>query len=346
MRGSAVLAALVLGGAALSGCAVWNEPSASRQVFVMDTIMTLELYGEQAEDALNGAVERLYQWQGLWAATQETSEVWAINHGEGNWVPISPETQALLTDGLELCARTDGVLDLTAYPAVMAWGFTTGEHRVVPPEERAELAERIDYTQVELDPQAHAVRLPSDMALDFGGVAKGYVGQMLRQQLRDAGVSSALLNLGGNVQSVGGKPSGEPWEIGIQDPTAQQPTPLAVLQITDQAVVTSGDYQRYFDQEGQRYCHIMDPDTAAPAQSGVKSVTVVGSDGLVCDALSTALFVMGLEEGTAFWRANPQLDVELLWVTEDGTLSITQGLEDSFRLAQGQEQRKVVVIEP
>lgn len=346
MRGGMRLTALVLSGTLLSGCTVWKEPVASRQVFVMDTIMTLDVYGEQAETSLNQAVEHLYRWQELWAATQEESEVWAINHGSGAWVSVSPETEELLKSGLELCALTDGALDLTAYPAVAAWGFTTGAYRVVSPEERSQLSQQIDYTRAELDTQGHQFRLPPGMALDFGGIAKGYAGRVLHDRLRDAGVSSALLNLGGNVQAVGLRPDGKPWEIGIQDPNAEQPTPLAVLKIEDQAVVTSGDYQRYFDQEGQRYCHIIDPDTASPAQSGVRSVTVVGSDGLVCDGLSTALFVMGLEKGTAFWRENPQLDVELLWVTQDGLLSITPGLEDSFSLAQGQEQREVVVIEP
>ena len=107
---------------------------------------------------------------------------------------------------------------------------------------------------------------------------------------------------------------------------------------------TSGGYQRFFEQDGETYWHILDPDTAAPARSGLSSVTVVGPSGLVCDGLSTALFVMGLEEGAQFWRDHPELEVELLFVTDDGTIYVTPGMEAKFSLAQGYEDREVQVL--
>ena len=156
-------------------------------------------------------------------------------------------------------------------------------------------------------------------------------------------MESALLSLGGNIQTVGAKPDGSPWRVAVQDPEQDGQTALGVVEVVDLAVVTSGGYQRYFEEDGTRYWHIMDPDTAAPARSGLSSVTVVGADGTVCDALSTALFVIGAEEAADFWRENPSLAVELILVEEDGTVLITPGLEDAFQLAEGQEREQVVI---
>ena len=249
----------------------------------------------------------------------------------------------LLSRALELCALTDGALDLTAYSAVQAWGFTTGEYRVPSQGELDALIPRIDYTRLELDGDGLRARLPENMELDLGAVAKGYAGTYLAEQLRQAGVTSAILRLGGNIQAVGTRPDGNPWRVAIQDPDSQQEATLGVVEIADQAVITSGGYQRYFEEGGETYWHIMDPDTAAPARSGLTSVTVIGADGTVCDALSTALFVMGPEEAAGFWRAHPELGVELILVLEDGAVQITQGLEETFTLSQ---DRTMEVIAP
>ena len=256
---------------------------------------------------------------------------------------LSQETADLLSQALELCALTDGALDLTAYSAVQAWGFTTGEYRVPSQEELDALIPLIDYTRLELDGDGLRARLPENMELDLGAVAKGYTGTYLAEQLRQAGVTSAILRLGGNIQAVGTRPDGNPWRVAIQDPDSQQEATLGVVEVSDQAVITSGGYQRYFEADGETYWHIMDPDTAAPARSGLTSVTVIGADGTVCDALSTALFVMGPEEAADFWRAHPELGVELILVLEDGTVQITQGLEETFTLSQ---DRTMEVIAP
>ena len=339
------LAALALGGAVLlSGCVTRTEPSVSTQIFVMDTIMSLELWEGGSQEQLNQAVEQLYQWEDLWSATDEDSEIWAADHSGGEWVTLSGDTVDLLSQALDLCRLTGGALDLTAYSAVKAWGFTTGEYRVPGEEELAALADGIDHTQVELDRDACRVRLPAGMELDLGAVAKGYAGARLAEQLREQGVTSALLELGGNIQTVGTKPDGSRWRVGIQDPNSQEGGYLAIVEVADQAVVTSGDYQRYFEQDGQTYCHIMDPATAAPADSGVDSVSIVGSDGTVCDALSTALFVMGEEKGAQFWKDHPELDFEAIFVSQDGIIAVTEGLEEHFTLADGYQDREVTVI--
>ncbi|MDE6108591.1 MAG: FAD:protein FMN transferase [Oscillospiraceae bacterium] len=170
------------------------------------------------------------------------------------------------------------------------------------------------------------------MELDLGAIAKGYAGERAAVLLRENGVTSALLNMGGNVQTVGVKPDGSLWRIGIQDPNSDTGDYLGVVELNDQAAVTSGGYQRYFEEDGVRYWHIMDPATGAPARSGIVSATIVAHEGGLCDGLSTSLFIMGVEKSLDYWRTYGGFDVIL--VDEDNTVWITAGLKERFTLAK------------
>ena len=343
MRRRICAALLALGLLALAGCQKAPEP-VEFTTFAMDTVMNFTLYGEkkQAVDTvkplLAGGVSALDK---ILSATEEGSDIARLNRrGTGG---VGAETAEVLAKALELCEATGGALDITAYPAVKSWGFTQEEHRVPSPAELAELTEKIDYTAVSLE--GDVVTLPAGMEIDLGAVAKGFAGDWLAEQARGAGVASALLDLGqSTIVAVGTKPGGSPWRIGIRDPAAEAGY-FAVVELADMAMGTSGGYQRYFEQDGVTYWHILDPDTAAPARSGLASVTVVAPSAMDCDGLSTALFVMGLEEGAQFWRDHPELKFEAIFVTEDGKIYRTAGLEGSFSLAEGYEDREVVVLE-
>ena len=338
--------ALCLSALLLAGCAGPQPAEERRTIFAMDTVMNLTLYadgGGELPSVMDSLVDTLHRLDSTLSAVREGSEIYALNHGDGRTVSLSPDTAALLAEALDLCRITGGALDITAYPAVEAWGFPTRDYRVPDGQELALLAEGIDYTRLELDAQGLTARLPRGMKADLGAVAKGYAGDLLAGQLLEAGVSSALLDLGqSSLQAVGTKPDGTPWRIGIQDPMGSDY--LGVLEVSDLAVGTSGGYQRYFEQDGQVYWHILDPDTAAPARSGLAGVTVVSPSGLVCDALSTALFVMGQEEGARLWREHPELDFQAVFISQDGSVALTSGLEDSFSLSQGFEDREVTIL--
>ena len=326
----------------LSGCGGgWKQ--AQSQIFAMDTIMTLSLpyqgSEEPAQEILSGLGSMVQELEKNLSVTREDSEIHKLNEKGGQKTVLSPETAKLLSDTLTLCERTGGKLDITAYSAVKAWGFTTGEHRIPSEEELKALWENIDYTRLHME--GNTLTLPERMQLDLGAVAKGYAGERLAQSLREQGVEYACLNLGGNVQTVGSKPDGTPWRIGVQDP--ETGAALGIVEVSDMAVVTSGNYQRYFEENGQRYWHILDPDTASPARSGLSGVTVITPSGLLADGLSTALFVMGLEEGHAHWQE--YRDFEAVFLTDDGEVYITAGLKDSFSLAEGFEDREVTVLE-
>ncbi len=342
-RALALLLGAALFPALAAGCR--RGPDSVREtVFAMDTVMTLTLYAgsqEQARQAMDGAVAEIRAVEGLCAPEDRDSQLYALNHGDGAWVEV-PGLQDLLERSLELCRATGGALDVTAYPAVKAWGFFSGEYRVPSQAELAQLAGRIGYEALELS--GSRARLPQGMEADLGAVAKGYAGDLLREGLEEAGISSALLDLGqSTIVAMGSKPGGAPWRIALQDPAGGGY--LGVLELEDCALGTSGGYQRYFERDGQRYWHILDPDTAAPARSGLASVTVAAPEGILCDGLSTALFVMGLERGVQFWRERTAgLEFEAVFVTDGGELYVTAGLEDSFSLAEGFEDREVTVI--
>lgn len=331
-------AALLSAAFLLTGCsgAPAQEPETAT-FFAMDTAMDFTVYGDAAlldeAETLIGSLEEQV------SVTDEHSVLYTINHaGTGKLTGNSAE---LMEKALELCRRTNGALDLSVYPIVRAWGFTTGSYQVPDEETIQALLPLVDYTKIQYDDATGAVVLPAEMEIDLGSVAKGYAGQLAAQMLRNSGVESALLNLGGNVQTVGAKPGGFPWQIGIKDPQGEDA--MMVLSVEDQAVVTSGGYERYFEQDGQTYWHIMDPSTGHPADSGLISVTIVGDEGVVCDGLSTALFVMGLEKAADLWAQSG--DFEAVFVTASGEVYITEGLRDRFALTEQYADTPVSVIE-
>ena len=331
---SAMLSALLF----LTGCSAESSPEPVQGTFfAMDTMMDFTIYGESG--LIDQSESLITSLESLVSVTDADSELYAINQtGSGM---LTEEASSLMEQALEICRRTDGALDLSIYPIVRAWGFTAGSYQVPDEAEIQALLPLVDYRKIQYDAADGDVTLPVGMKIDLGSVAKGYAGQLVAQMLREHGVQSALLNLGGNVQTVGTKPDGSPWQIGIKDPQGEDA--MMVLSVEDQAVVTSGGYERYFEQDGQTYWHIMDPSTGHPADSGLISVTIVGDEGVVCDGLSTALFVMGLEKAADLWAQSG--DFEAVFVTASGEVYITEGLRDRFALTEQYADTPVSVIE-
>lgn len=325
------IVALVLIFALLCGCVPADEPLPSTSFFAMNTPMSVQIDG--GETLLRGVEELAYALEHKLSVTDEKSEIFALNSNGGG--EVSSETAELIEFALDMCESTDGALDITIYPVLRAWGFTVDDVDydngfVLPTDgELSELLALVDYRRVEVSDDS--VTLGEGMMLDLGAVAKGYASDRIAGYLRRGGVTSALLNLGGNVYALGKKPNGVKWTIGVADPI--NGGTLGTLQVEDAAVVTSGGYERSFTgSDGVRYHHIIDPSTGRPADSGLASVTVVGDSGARCDALSTALFVMGLDRASDYWRENDGF--EAVFVTSDGELFVTAGLEDNF-ITQG-----------
>lgn len=328
------IAALAVVFTLLCCCAPADSPLPTASFFAMNTTMSIQLDGDEA--LLRGAENVVCSLERKLSVTDPSSELFAINsRGEGE---VSPDTAELLKFALDICEKTDGALDISIYPVLRAWGFTTdGDYRVPDGDELADLLALVDYTKV--DVSEGTVTLAEGMQLDLGAVGKGFAGDRVVEYLRENGVKSALLNLGGNVQALGSKPNGSPWTVAVADPL--NGGYLGTLEVSDRAVVTSGGYERRFELDGATYHHIIDPSDGRPAASGLVSVTVVAEDGVLCDALSTAFFVMGLDRASEYWRAHGGF--EAIFLTDDGGLYVTSGLEGSFT-AQGSYGAALTVI--
>ena len=329
------LAAFLLAGV-LTGCSAPAEEMqqpVERSLFAMNTYMTFTAYGEDAQAALQEAEECIQQVEGLWSVTDKDSEIYQANHSGGQPVTVSEETAEIISFALEMAQRTGGALDPTIYPVLTAWGFTTDSKQVPSQQQIAQLLEQVGYDRIRLN--GTELTVPDGMELDLGAVGKGYTADLVTEILRRHGVTSALISLGGNIQAIGSRPDGSDWRLGIRAPW--ESGNLGVLTVSDAAVVTSGGYENYFDDEqGNIYWHILDPSTGYPADSGLQSVTIVGREGKMCDALSTALFVMGAQSAEQYWRENGGF--EMLLVTDSGEILITEGIAEDFTLNEGRTE--------
>lgn len=316
---------------ALSAC---YKQAETAEFFAMDTFMRVTVCGKGADAALTEVQQYVNSLEQRLSVTRPGSEISLLN--ENGSAQVSAETASLIESALRLSDRCGGRFDITVSPAVDAWGFYTDEYRVPSESELEALRERIDYTRVRVD--GSAVTLGEGQRIDLGGIAKGYASREICNILDKNGVRSALIVLGGSIQLVGAKPDGTAWRVGLQDPDGSDDY-LGIWSGCECALVTSGDYQRCFEQDGTRYHHILNPDTAAPARSDLRSVTILGGDPVLGDAYSTALYVMGAEKACEFWRGDPAYDMILY--TRDGRLLLTPGAADSFETSLPTE-----VIEP
>ena len=275
----------------LAGCGGTEEKAHRRNFFAMDTYMTMTAYGgTEAEQGLALAERKIRALESALSVTETGSDVYRLNHREDGEVLLGKDAAEVLRAMLGVAADTGGALDPSICPVVTAWGFTSGQPHVPDAESLAESLKKTGWEKIRME--GNTAVLPEGMEIDLGAAGKGYAGREVGRLLRGAGVRSAILSLGGNIEAVGIKPDGSPWRVGLKAPDADGYA--GMLSAEDEAVVTSGSYERYFtDEDGRRYHHILDPATGYPAENGLLSVTVIGKDGLLCDALSTALFVMG-----------------------------------------------------
>lgn len=298
-----------------------NDTQTQKSMMLMDTLVDVRVDGRGSEELVPKVFEEMASLEQTLSRFVATSEVAKINEQSGEWVRVSPQTLELVQLGVEMGHLSDGAFDITVGPLLDLWGFGTGDYAVPSEEELVLALEKIDYTQVEVDSKNSSVRIPQGFIMDLGGIAKGFIVDQGIQILRNAKVQRSIINAGGDIGVVGTRPDNQPWRVGVQDPS--DPSEIRwILPLNNNSVVTSGDYQRFFTKDGQRYHHILNPKTGYPAQ-GLRSVTVVGPDTATSDALSTAIFVLGWDQGKALVTSLP--DVEAVLVS-DAEVWISPGL--------------------
>lgn len=312
-----------------------DKAQESIQVIAMDTVMIFTVYGERSTHAAYEAEDMIRELEDLLSRTDAESQVSAINRAAAEeTVAVDEEVRRLLEAAEKYSLATEGAFDMTIAPVVSAWGFTEDSYRVPSRGELTELLSHVGADKLTLD--GNTVSHEADVQIDLGGIAKGYASDRVAEIFTENAVPRGWASLGGNVLAWGDRPDGTPWRVGIKNPRHPDEEPfVGLLELKDAYAVTSGSYERFFEENGNTYHHIIDPATGCPADSGLTSVTVVadyaaGQDrGTMCDALSTALFVMGEEKALDFWR-NSGYDFDLVLVTEDGRVIVTDGIADVF----------------
>ncbi len=312
----------------------------STEIFAMNTLVSMTIWGKDSNEVIVESQHFIYAMEDQFSTTIEDSDIYLLNNNQGEWLTVSDEVMEVLLYARDMSLKTNGAFHPLMYPLVLTWGFTTNKSQVPLSEEIQDAMVLADFDLMELDVDNNQVRLSGGAQLDLGGIAKGYIGDNLARYLRSQGVQSALISLGGNIYTLGKKTDGSLWNIGIQNPYGAGS--VGSVAVYDQAVITSGGYQRYFVQAGETYWHILDPRTGYPAKTGLASVTIVTESGMYGDCLSTALFVMGLEKAIEYWQEH--MDFDAVFITDEGDVHVTAGLKQNFSLSKGYQSGSLVVI--
>lgn len=329
----------------LTGANAAADPEAAergyRYVDSMDTIIELTAYGRHRAAALDAAEAEVLRLNDRLSIGLETSEVSTLNR-EGS-ATLSADAGYLVRRALEIFDSTGGAFDLTVYPLMALWGFTSGDYRVPAQSEIDETLKKVGADRIDFDAESGAITLDEGQEIDLGGIAKGYTSQRIMEIYRENGVVSGLVSLGGNVQCLGAKPDGTAWRIGVRNPDTETGGIVAIVSVTDKAVISSGGYERFFvdGDSGVTYEHIMDPKTGRPVQNELAQVTIVTPDGTLGDALSTALYILGLDAACDYWRAHSE-DFDAIFVLRDGSILVTAGIEDCTKSVDGGPALQIV----
>ena len=317
-----------------SGCAR-NVSPVSQTDFFFDTVITITLYDTEnigskgCDEILSSCFSLCETYEKMLSRTVKGSDIWNINHAAGTPVTVHPETARLLKKSLYFCAQTDGLVDITIAPVSDLWNFSSNnllemQPHDIPSHTRLQsLLSHVDYHAVHVDGNLVTLADP-EASIDLGCIAKGYIADQLKAHLISQGITSALINLGGNIQTIGSKPDGSAYMLGIQKPFDTAGTLIATLPVTDASLVSSGIYERYFKAEDILYHHLLNSKTGMPVENELLGVTILADSSADADVLSTAAFLLGLDEGMEYIESFP--DTEAVFITKDYELHPSSGL--------------------
>lgn len=303
-----------------------------RELYAMDTYMTFKVYGRDREKALNEIVRRVQELDDIFSVGKDDSQISKLNKKHA--LVNQKEVSDVISKSLEVSKATDGAFDITVFPLMKEWGFTTEDYKVVDDDRLSEILKSVDFKNVTVDDED--ITLSGNTEVDLGGIVKGYTGDVIADILSKYNVKAAVVSLGGNIEVYKKKAEGKPWKIAIDNPDKDKDKdaePVGYIEIDDagsgKAIVTSGDYERYFEKDGVKYHHILDPKTGKSVKNGVRSVTIVSDDGILADALSTALFVMGKDKAKEYWKKHSD-EFDYAMIMEDKKIIVSDGLKDDF----------------
>ena len=290
--------------------------------FYFDTFISITIYDAETTDRgneiLNGCMSLAEHYENLYSKSISTSDIARINSHPGEPVTVDSETITLLQTACQYAALSNGLIDPSIGAVSSLWDFHETKDPVIPSADALSAAVcHVDYRKIRID--GNQVTLSEEgMALDLGFIAKGYIADRIKEYLISEGVQSALISLGGNILALGSKPDGSPFRVGIQKPFADTGTSIMTMEDSDRSIVSSGNYERYFEADGILYHHILSTQTGYPVNSGLSQVTIISDDSVTGDALSTLCFILGYENATTLLEDYP--DVQAIFVLDDGSV--------------------------
>lgn len=324
----------------LSGCGKADSSSAtatlhpvSQSYFIFDTIVQVKVYDELMTEAHFAEIKTLLDdIDSKMNRNNKDSEIAAINAAAGKQaVQVSPETFEVVSKAYTYTTASNGSFNVAIGPLVSLWNIGNEGAQVPSDKELAATKELIHYTDVQLDEQNQTIYLAKEgMSLDLGSIAKGYAADVIVDYLQKNNFQSAIIDLGGNVFAMGKKPGNKLWTVGIQDPDQQRGNPIGNIHVDNQTIVTSGVYERFFEENGKHYHHILDSTTGYPIDNGLSSVTILTDHSIDADALSTTVFALGIEEGMKFIEGMD--NTEALFITQDRQVYASSGMEQLLEM--------------
>ena len=307
-----------------SGCARPKEPLTITDFF-FDTVIRILLYDTADPSVLKEAMEICQEYENKFSRTIETSEISKINNSRGSAVTVSDETIELLKKAIYYSEISNGAFDITIAPVSSLWNFKENTGTVPSENEIQEARSHVNYKNILIEGNTVTLTDP-EMAIDLGSIAKGYIADQLKKFFISKGIDHGIIDLGGNVLTIGNKPDGSNFHVGIQKPFDERNETIASLSVNDKSVVSSGIYERYFKTDGKIYHHILDPSTGYPYENNLLSVTILSDSSVDGDALSTTCFSLGLSKGMEL--INKTKNTEAIFITKDYELHYSKNIED------------------
>lgn len=310
-----------------------SEEPLTRTESLLHTAVQIQIYHENTEDAMQEAFDYMTEMEKIFSTNLKGSDVYRINQAAGKeFVKVDPETYTVIERAIQIGDQSDGKFDITIGSITNLWQIGSEDARIPSDEEIQVAIKKIDYTKIALNPQDVSVMLEEEgMVMELGGISKGYIGGRIVDIFKKYGITTAIINLGGNVVVMGSSPTNENgWNVGVQDPDQSRGSVVGAQRVIDGAVVTSGIYERYLEKDGEIYHHIMDPETGYPLENEISGVTVFAQTSFDGDSYSTALFLFGIEDGLAF--VNQTEGIEAVFIDKDKGVHLSDGLKDTFEL--------------
>jgi len=308
-----------------------NQPISRTEIF-MSTPVSITIYDGEYENILDKAFEKVEEVENLVSINKENTEISELNKNAGiEKVKLSDISYDILKKGLEYSKLSNGSYDITIGPLVKLWNIGFEDAKVPSQDEINEVIDTIDYNNIEINDSTKEVFLTKKgMEIDLGSIAKGYIADEIANILKQEGVNRAIIDLGGNIYALGSKSSNSNWKIGIQNPFNDRGEVVGGIEVSDKTVVTSGIYERFIEENGVKYHHILNPKTGYPYETDIAGVSIITDKSIDADALSTLTFTKGLEEGLKFIEGLDNVDA--IFITNDKKIYITDNIRDSFKI--------------